>query len=320
MVRAAEAIWREAGDIMIIFLYGPDTLRLSRKLRQIVEEYQRRAPRLDFCLFDAVSDRPADFVGALRQNSLFQEKKFFIVKNPISNKDFKEALIGDFEAITKSGHNIVFCQEGKVLKTDRLLALLKKNAEVQEFVFLEDEKLVAWVVREFIDAGNPVSLPVARAVSQLVGNDMWRAGNEIQKLAHRFSGREISVADAAREIMPAVDANIFKTIEAVAQKDKMQAIGLIREHVAKGDHPLYLLAMIAGQFKNLLMVKSSGGSGGAARLGIHPYVYSKAVGQARRFSIEELKRIYQKICQADFAVKTGKVDAETGLDLFVGQL
>jgi len=30
--------------------------------------------------------------------------------------------------VANSGHNILFCQEGKILKTDRLLAVSKKRA------------------------------------------------------------------------------------------------------------------------------------------------------------------------------------------------
>lgn len=304
---------------MLIFLYGQDTFRISRKLEQIIEEYKKRARGLDFSVINAEEFRPSDFLGNLRQNSLFQEKKFIVVKNPISNKDFKEALIDGMDAIIGSGHNLVFCQEGKVLKTDRLLAIFKKNAEIQEFVPLEGEKLVAWVAAEFNILGNPVALPVARALAQRVGGDLWRAENEIQKAAHFFYDRRIGVADIEKAVSQIEDGNIFKTIDAVAGRDKKQAIRLIREHVEKGDHPLYLLAMIASQFRNLLLVKS-GGQAGAARLGIHPYVFGKTVQQARRFGLEELKKAYRKIFQADFDIKTGKISPEAGIDLLIAQL
>jgi len=304
---------------MLIFLYGPDTFRLSQKLDQIIEEYKKHVQGLDFSVFDAAYDKGKDFFYNLRQNSLFQEKKFFVVKNPITNKEFKDSLIDNIKTVADSGHNIVFCQEGKVLKTDRLLSAFKKFAKIQEFAFLEDNDLDAWIIGEFKKLGRPINLQTARTLSRLVGNDLWRAQNEIQKLMHFIVGREITVLDVVQNVSPEIDANIFGTIDAAANRDKKQAFKLIRDHLQKGDHPLYLLATIATQFKNLLLVKS-GGNLGAARLGIHPYVFSKTIPQARRFGLEELKNIYRKIVQVDFDVKTGKIAPEVGLDLLIAQL
>jgi DNA polymerase III, delta subunit. len=81
-----------------------------------------------------------------------------------------------------------------------------------------------------------------------------------------------------------------------------------------------LLAMVASQFKNLVLVKSAGTGAGAARLGIHPYVFGKTVALARRFGLDELKDIYRKICQADFDIKTGKISPEAGLDLLIADI
>jgi DNA polymerase-3 subunit delta len=305
---------------MLIFLYGPDTFRLSRKLGQIIEEYKKRASGFGFSVFDAQESDVKDFFSGMRQNSLFPEKKFIVVKNPISNKDFKELLIDNFSAVAGSGHNVVFCQEGKVLKTDRLLSVFKKNAEIQEFIPLEGDKLEAWVSREFDGAGSSADEQAVRALARKVGSDLWRAENEVQKLAHFITGRRITAEDVEKNVVQTIDSNIFKTIDAVASRDKKQAIRLIREHVDKGDHPLYLLSMIATQFKNLVMVKSGGVSGGAARLGIHPYVFGKTVAQARSFGLDELTNIYHKVCQTDFDVKTGRVSPEAGLDLLIARI
>ena len=52
----------------------------------------------------------------------------------------------------------------------------------------------------------------------------------------------------------------------------------------------------------------------------HPYVIKKTIQQARSFSLSELKKIYQKIFQVDLGIKTGKIEPETALDLFVAEI
>ena len=65
------------------------------------------------------------------------------------------------------------------------------------------------------------------------------------------------------------------------------------------------------QFRNLLTVKSG------AKLKTHPYVLQKTIRQAKFFSFDELKKIYRRIFQVDLDIKTGKVDPNTALDLFI---
>jgi DNA polymerase-3 subunit delta len=304
---------------MLIFLYGADTLRLGRKMKQIVSEYKNRSKGSDFAVFDAEDISAHDFFRAFFQPSLFAAKKFFIVKNPIASKEFKEAIIGRIGEISASPNNILFCQKGKVLKADRFLKALSKAGQVQEFIPLGGADLEQWIAAELAALGRPESAGIAPLLARRLGNDLWLVANEIRKLVNFAAGRKITSADIEKNISAVFENNIFQTVDALAGQNKKEAIAMIRRHIARGDHPLYLLAMIAGQFKNLLLVKNFSAAG-ARRLGMHPYVFAKTVAQARRFEAARLKKDYFLIRQADFDIKTGKIDALAGLDLLVAAL
>ena len=53
---------------------------------------------------------------------------------------------------------------------------------------------------------------------------------------------------------------------------------------------------------------------------LHPYVVKKSHAQAQRFSLSELKKIYQKIFEVDLNIKTGKIDPQIALDLLIAEL
>jgi len=304
---------------MLIFLYGADTFRLSRKLEQIVAEYNGRSKGLDFAVFDGADNRQDIFFTGLRQRSLFGEKKFFIVKNPIANKNFKEGLLDGMDEIAASVHNILFYQEGKVLKADRFLKAMAKHGQAQEFLPLDGVRLEQWIAREFAELGHSEGASIAPVLALRAGNDLWHVYNEIQKIVHFAAGRRITAVDVEKNVCAISSNNIFQTVDAIADRSKKRAIEMIKRHVQKGDHPLYLLTMIAAQFKNLLLVKSCV-SAGAVRLGIHPYVFSKSVRQARQFDLDQLKEYYRQIRQTDFDIKTGKIDASAGLDLLIAAM
>jgi len=311
---------------MVIFLYGLDSFRLSRKLRAIVDAYRQKTRGLNFIVFDGMTDDLDDFLGKLRQTSLFAEKKLAVINNAL-DKNVKEGLQKNVKELISSPHNIILCQEGKVLKTDKLLVALKKIGDVQEFAELSGAKLAAWVEGEFKQYGSDVAPGVAVTLAERLGGDLWQLSNEIHKLAHSRQGR-IGPEDVDSALKSEVELNIFKTIDALAQKDKSEALYLIHRHVENGDHPLYLLAMVANQLRNLISVKSYietegggyGDPGAAQRLGMHPFVLSKTMRQSQLFSLSSLMSIFDKLMRYDTAIKTGRIDPGVALDLIIAEI
>jgi len=53
---------------------------------------------------------------------------------------------------------------------------------------------------------------------------------------------------------------------------------------------------------------------------LHPYVLKKGEATAQNFSLQELKRIYEKLFRLDLALKTGRVEPAGAFDLFIAQL
>jgi DNA polymerase-3 subunit delta len=312
---------------MIIFLYGEDSYRLNKKLKEIVRQYKNQKKGLNFVSFDAGVSSYEEFSQEIRQKSIFCEKKFAIVKNVISSKEFKEKILKDIAALAVSDEIIVACQEGRVLKTDRLLAAFKKNAKCQEFEPLGPLKLNAWIQKEAADLDLKISKAGVDKLIISVGNDLWRLSNEIQKLANYRYGKdgEAQAEDIVLLVKPKIETDIFKTIDALAKKNKKLALQLVHEHLEKGDSHFYILSMINYQFRNLIVVKAGSERGGegqdlAKKLGIHPYVLRKSLELSRGFSLADLKRIYSKIFQIDLDIKTGKLDSGTALDLLIAEI
>ena len=99
----------------------------------------------------------------------------------------------------------------------------------------------------------------------------------------------------------------------------------MHKHLEKGESPLYLLSMINFQFRNLLMIKELVEENQPyysilRKTQLKPFVVGKSYQQAQRFGLPELKKIYRKIFQADLDIKTGKMKAETALDLLIVEI
>ena len=318
---------------MIIFLYGPDTYRLRQKLNEIVEHYKKiHQSGLNFKIFDLEEESFQDFQNEIKSVSMFAEKKLIVLRGALSNKDFKENFLKNSKKFIVSKNVILFYEEGEVPK-DEFVSFLKKRGESQEFQLLDKIRLKNWVKKELENYKAKIENRALDKLIDFVGNNLWQMSNEIRKLVSykleshaRGAGTcEILSRDIEILVKPKIEPEIFKTIDAIASKNKKQAVGLIHKHLEKGDSPLYLLTMINFQFRNLLIIKDLIKKGRPfytfqKLTGLHPYIVKKSYPQAQKFTIEELKKIYQKIFQADLDIKTGRVGPETALDLLIAEI
>ena len=300
---------------MIIFLYGPDTYRLKEKAREVVTSYQKvRKSGLNLKYFDSTKLDFQDFIQEFQTASMFKEKKLFVLKNIFSNQKFKNSFLENSKKFTNSDNIVLIQEEGEINPKDSLFDFLKKNSKTQEFQLLEGQKLKNWIKKEFEKYSTEVEIQAVETLINFMGNNLWRLSNEIKKIAAFGRGRKITAKDVNVLSKPKIEADIFKTIDAIALKNKKQALALLHKHLEKGDSHLYLLAMINFQFRNLLILKSG------CRLKMHPYVVRKTTHQARAFSLEELKKIYHKLFEIDYQIKTGRLDPQTALDLLVAEI
>ncbi len=323
---------------MFIFIYGKDTYRSRRKLGEIVIQYQKiHRSGLNFKIYDVQSLDFQKFKNEFQQSSMFKEKKLLILKNAFPDNLFKKDFLKEKKIFLDSEDIIIFFEEGSVLKSDRLAVFLKKNSQSQEFNFLGGKELESWIIGEFKKDGVEIEGNALKKLISFVGTDSWRMANEIKKLIHYeknpfLEGEGINkspfkVTQEEVEILvrPKIETEIFKTIDSLAERNKSETFSLIEKHLGKGDSPLYLLSMIGYQFRNLIIVKKN------ELYFNNPLLISKKTGLTffqvrklmelnKKFSLEELKKIFQKIFETDLNIKTGRIGAEQGIKSLVAEI
>lgn len=323
---------------MIIFLYGKDNFRSLGKLKKIIARYKDiHKTGLNLKFFDFQKDRALtkpsrtsfeDFKTEFQTKSMFEEKKLFVLKSVFSNPQFKEKFLKQKKEFLKSRNTILFYESCDLRENDSFFIFLKENSTVQKFDLLEGRKLESWIKIELAKQKAEIEPEARMLLIKYVDNDLWQLSNEINKLVnYKWNPEKIKITkEDVKALTPQkIDLDIFKTIDFMAERQKQKAISSIHKHLEKGDSPLYLLSMINFQFRNLLMLKEICQSGEnikakIKKLNLHPFVVKKSLGLCQKFTLEELKKIYQKIFQIDLAIKTGNIDPSLGLDLLIAQI
>ena len=311
---------------MIIFIFGQDSYRSKKKLEEIIDGYKKiHKSGLNLIYIDAKEKEFDVFLNCLKSNSIFDDKKLIILQNAFSDKKFQEDFLEDFKKINEAKDIVVVYENDKVDERTKFFKIFKKEAKCQEFDFLAGAQLNKWVSQEFEKYGSKIDTQAQNTLLNFVGNNLWQLGNEIKKLAFFKNGQLIKNEDVDLQIKSKIENDIFKTIESLANRDKKQSLVYLHEHLENGDNELYILSMIAYQFRNLLIVKElidkqEPYNVVAKKSGLHPFVVQKTFYLCSKFSMEQLKKIYQKIFQIDSDIKMGRIDSELALELLIAQI
>ena len=313
---------------MIIFLYGPDTYRSRKKLNEIITKYQSKHKsglnlrRLNFREHDF-----SDLKEAVLISPMFKEKKIIIIegcfeKSGVRLKDLaqylKESRYSENPDIT-----LVFYEEKSPDRRNELYKFLTRKPHYhQEFNLLSGIRLESWLKKEIEQRGGKIQTLAVRKLAGATNGDLWQASQEIEKLILYKDQSLIEEKDIDLLTQAKIEANIFQTIDALAQRNKRLALKLFHQHLAEGANEQYLLAMFVYQFRNLLMLKSLIESGVsyavlAKKTKLYPFVIEKTVPQLKNFSLEELRKIYKKLLEMDIATKSGKIEAKAALEIFL---
>jgi DNA polymerase-3 subunit delta len=204
----------------------------------------------------------------------------------------------------------------------KLTSSLAKN---EEFDLLTGAKLENWIKKETEENNAKIEPAAIRRLAASVGPDLWQMANEISKLALFCDGRIIGEKDINALVRAKIESDIFKTIDALAAKNKKAALEFLHRHLARGESEIYLLTMLIYQFRNLILVKDQIERGAqfqslGKKIKMHPFVLRKTFEQSKGFTFPVLKKIYERLLEIDLGIKSGKIEAQAALDLVVGEI
>ncbi len=205
----------------------------------------------------------------------------------------------------------------------RIVKLMRDRANVREFAALNDYLLTAWVVKKAELAGTEIGGNAAQLLAQKVGKDLQLLDQEIEKLA-MYVGRDgVITEDVVEELtVRQLEENIFLLVDAVANLRMEEGFQLLYDLLKNKEEPVKILALLARQFRIILLAKEAARTGYserdiASQLAIHPYVAKLALQQGRRFSEEQLQGILVKLAELDYEIKSGRIDKVLAIEMFM---
>jgi len=343
---------------MFIFLYGEDTYRSSEKLKQIKEKFKHDVDPSGINIITfAENDFDLDkFSSAAAQTGFLVTKRLVIVKNLLmgkAGKNVTEPLAELLERLKRNDNVFVFWEGGSPDKRTSLFKLLSADKKLtQNFDNLDNEALNAWAKDYLKKNSGQITARALLLLTSFVGNNLWQLKNELDKLiAYKNvpaspalnqgqssqggpaspaanqgrptpGGQEIAEADVKTFVIAKINENIFNLTDAVAAGNLAKGLKLLEEQLSAGLNEIYLLTMLARQFRiltqlNTLAAKKYSESEIIKETKLHPFVVKKSLPVAKKIGLEKIKNIYQGLVDLDKKFKSTSLPPNALLDLFI---
>ena len=192
----------------------------------------------------------------------------------------------------------------------RISKILKENSVAVEFAPLLDEDLERWARDRVRDAGSDIDERSLQLLVALVGPDVRRLTNEVQKLsAAALPDRKISSELIESLVISSRETSNFDLTDHLVAGRKARALESLKKILDDGAEPVMLIGLIASNYRRMLAAKSLMNAGAdrpavASAARTPPHSLESFLSAARRADEHKLARALERISAADLSIKT----------------
>lgn len=211
----------------------------------------------------------------------------------------------------------------KLDKRKKITKLMLKHAEVIDANPVSEYETANYLRSYAEQEGYVLSKSSLDLLLQLTDRNLTKARNELEKLMlYHTQDKKITEESIHLLVSKSLEQNIFELNERVLNKNVKSSIELYRDLLNQKEEPIKILALMISQFRLLLQVKILRTKGYqqadiASILKIHPYRVKLAIQKEKKFKQEILSKAHHHLITADYEIKSGKVDPQLQIELFI---
>lgn len=243
-------------------------------------------------------------------------------------KENQESEVTEMADIIRNSppSTVLILMETELLKSNPLFKELEQDLKMENFPPPNKPQVKEWIGQRVTRRGGHITPPAINLLAQYIGSDLWTAAAEVEKLTLYAGNRPINEDDVRLLVGNAQEASIFNLVDGIFEQRLKNAAAALESLKSGGVSSGYIITMIARQLRFVIQIKDMKSRGVKdtdirQQLGLtNDFVWQKTVQQAGRQSFARFKEIYTQLLETDVAIKTGRLDEITAIDLLVTEL
>ena len=307
-------------------IYGEENYRIKKTIQSIIIQYGDLEDDLLTTYYDARNTSLDMILEDANTIPFFNDHKIIVVEhaNFLSGSNDTHIDIKALEAYLDhecESTILIFC--GYFAKLDSRKAIVKRLKQSWKFFEcnrLDEKGKNAFVEEQLQLRKIKINNKAKSNLLKLLPLDMMNIQNELDKLEIYGEMIDEVVVDAL--ISKPLSDDVFALVNAVVNKDVKQAFTLWQDFCILNIEVIYLISLLASQFRFLyqvkrLTLKQKGKDSIAKALQAHPYRTQLAIQTCYRLSSDEILNQLAKLATLDQKLKAGTLDKKLGFELYL---
>jgi DNA polymerase-3 subunit delta len=242
---------------------------------------------------------------------LLAKRQVVLVKEAQNLSDFNKS--NEQAILLKYVHNpneqtiLCFAYKGKTLNEKSELAIaLKQRQMLLTSGLLKDSEILNWLVDFATSHKATMTHEAALRLHELLGNNMQRLANEVQKLSQLAQHIDYNLVE--HNVMYNRDFNVFEFQKAISTKDP-QKLALALKSIDNTDNTSSIIQIVNSLFiffSKIACLHTSADKRSdnlCKELNIKPYFLSQYIKAANTFPLKNVIHILEYIQKADLQIK-----------------
>jgi DNA polymerase III delta subunit len=249
----------------------------------------------------------------------------------------EQRILEDYFASPSSRTVMVVVFSGKIRRASSFFkyfsSLPSTTVLIKELRPLKDRALYAWMSKKFSSQGKTADPEAMRRLEELIGNDLRRINNEMEKLMTYVGEKSVVEVDDVNQISGWVKTFFeWEISESLARADFGQCLLVLNNLFKEGIKPEYILGSAVRFFRDILQAKLLAKEKDVDKKAIFkelkPQIHEKFgnfyttkfkefFSLVERFSMKDLNYVLAELEKVDLKIKTSGLNPKTLLESFL---
>ena len=287
----------KAGDFKKVYLlYGQERYLIKQYRDKLIKAMVSEGDSMNFSSFEGDGINQKEIIDLAETLPFFADKRVILIEDAgIFSKAGDE--LGEYLKDSPESTHFIFVEES-VDKRSKLYKAAAKCGNPVEFKEQTDETLARWIGMRIRKDGKGMSQAAYNSFIEKTGTDMENIDKELEKL--------------------------LEMVDAIASHKQKRALELYYDLLALKEPAMRIMYLISRQFNILMNVKAMTNKGFgnkdiASKAGCPEWAVRKYQAQCRAYSLDDLKRAVRDGVAYEEAVKTGRMNDQMAVELFIVQ-
>lgn len=324
---------RKGNFASVYLVLGEEKYYIERIREALIENaLDEDSMELNFSNYDMHDSTIEDALFEATSFPFFGERRLVFIQNPyfLTGKKVKKAPTHNLDELEDYLQNpaefsilVLFAPYEKLDRRKKITKLIEKNAQIIDVSSPRPNESSRYIKEVVKEKGFRFSDGAFQLFTERTDGALTSMMHELDKLFLYHADSKNITKEAIQQLVPkTLEQNVFELNTKVLNKQVEASIETYHDLLVQKEEPIKIVALLISQFRLLLQVKILEKQGYQQKdigkvLKVHPYRVKLSLQNIRKYDKKLLSEALNYLIDADFNMKTGQIDQELQVELFI---